>query len=111
MGRESESVGEPARKDLVANHEHQLQGLGLRELHAQAPNTRGRDVALARVTSSPTVPTPAPPHDGHAIALRTAPSKMYDQGDDRDDQENVNQAPRDAESDPTKNPCDNNDDK
>jgi hypothetical protein len=31
---------------------------------------------------------------------------MYNQGDDRDDQEKVNQAPRDVECQPTKDPCD-----
>jgi hypothetical protein len=31
---------------------------------------------------------------------------MYDQGDDRDDQENVNQGPRDVEYEPAKDPCD-----
>jgi hypothetical protein len=36
---------------------------------------------------------------------------MYDQRDDRDDQENVNQAARDAECEPTKDPCEKKDDK
>ncbi len=48
---------------------------------------------------------------GHSIALWTAPRKMYDQGDDRDDQEKVNQASRDVECDPTKDPCDKKDNK
>ena len=44
--------------------------------------------------------------DGHRIALWAAPYKMNDQGDNRPDQENVNQAPRDVEYKPTKDPCD-----
>jgi sporulation protein YlmC with PRC-barrel domain len=47
----------------------------------------------------------------HASALRTAPGKMYNQGDDRDDEENVNQASRHVECDPTKDPCDKKDDR
>ena len=40
------------------------------------------------------------------MALGAAPYKMHDQGDDRDDQEQVNQAPRDVEYKRTKDPCD-----
>ena len=40
------------------------------------------------------------------MALGAAPYKMHDQGDDRDDQEQVNQAPRDVEHKRTKDPCD-----
>ena len=47
-----------------------------------------------------------PAEDGHPIALWAAPYKMHDQGDNRHDQENVNQAPRDVEYKPTKDPCD-----
>ena len=47
-----------------------------------------------------------PAEDGHPIALWAAPYKMNDQGDNRPDQENVNQAPRDVEYKPTKDPCD-----
>ena len=36
------------------------------------------------------------------MALGAAPYKMHDQGDDRDDQEQVNQAPRDVEHKRTK---------
>jgi hypothetical protein len=47
-----------------------------------------------------------PAEDGHPTALRAAAYKMNDQGDNRHDQENVNQAPRDMEYKPTKDPCD-----
>jgi hypothetical protein len=47
-----------------------------------------------------------PAGDGHPVALWAAPYKMNDQGNDRHDQENVNQAPRDLENKPTKDPCD-----
>jgi hypothetical protein len=36
-------------------------------------------------------------------SLRTTPCKMHDQGDERDDQENVNQASGDVEDEPAKN--------
>jgi hypothetical protein len=47
-----------------------------------------------------------PAEDGHPTALRAAAYKMNDQGDNRHNQKNVNQAPRDMEYKPTKDPCD-----
>jgi len=47
-----------------------------------------------------------PAEDGYPTALRAAAYKMNDQRDDRYNQENVNQAPRDVEYKPTKDPCD-----
>jgi hypothetical protein len=58
----------------------------------------------SRGTLGPGLTVPA--EDGHPIALWAAPYKMNDQGDNRHDQEKVNQAPRDMEHKRTKDPRD-----
>jgi hypothetical protein len=63
-----------------------------------------RQVEPSKERSGPSLR--APDEDGPAITLWAAPYKMHDQGDDCDDQEKVNQAPRDVEHKRTKDPCD-----
>ena len=59
-----------------------------------------------RSSGGPSRSTPFDTARRRCGALRAAPSKMHDQGDERDDEENMNEAPGDVEYEPAQEPGD-----